>query len=104
MLRGSTRASRLSELYGGGRLRGEGHFFTQAPITECLGLASPEGTVMLRFLLLPLVVIQVFMMFGYSADGSNASNARPGWGPNGSIAETSSEDPDASPGWDPDGR
>jgi len=52
---------------------------------------------MLRFLLVPLLVIQIFMMFGFAADDSNFS---PGWNPNGSTATGSN---DFGPGWDPDG-
>jgi len=82
---------------------------------------------MLRFLLLPLVVVQIFMMFGSSPsdvredwdpNGSEATaspgwdpngspysrDVRVGWDPDGSTAGTGSGDPDASPGWDPDGK
>jgi hypothetical protein len=41
---------------------------------------------MLRFLLIPLVVIQLFMMFG-----SPSGDVRVGWDPNGGTSATSSE-------------
>lgn len=58
---------------------------------------------MLRFLLVPLFVIQLFMMFGYFSGDSNFSDVRAGWAPNGGTAGSTSEDTDASPGWDPNG-
>jgi len=51
---------------------------------------------MLRFLLLPLVVVQLFMMFG-------ADTASPGWDPNGSNSGASTDDTDVRVGWDPNG-
>lgn len=70
---------------------------------------------MLRLLLVPLVVIQLFMMYGYVADGSNSSDVSPGWDPNGSDVrlgwdpnggtspDGSSPASDIGPGWDPNG-
>ena len=58
---------------------------------------------MLRFLLVPLAVIQLFMMFGWPADGANASDVGVGRGSNGAIAEATSAGNHASPGWDPNG-
>lgn len=58
---------------------------------------------MLRFVLVPAVVIQLFMMLGLPASGVREgwdpngveASARPGWDPNGGS--------DIGPGWDPDG-
>jgi hypothetical protein len=59
---------------------------------------------MLRFLLVPLVVIQLFMVFGYAADGSNSSEVGLGWDPNGSNGRVgSSPAGDIGPVWDPNG-
>jgi hypothetical protein len=67
---------------------------------------------MVRFLLMPLVVIQLFLMFGYSADGANSCDIRVGWDPNGAETASPGWDPlggtptgssDVGPGWDPNG-